>query len=83
MAVKTNNGITVAIEHIPDDGKNDILQVGTDVWNALVPTPAREGPITVSIGPRHVETGKRGVSLSQSVVCSAVPSKDVQVSEIH
>lgn len=81
MAVKTNKGITVAIEHIPEDGNDDILQVGTDVWNALVPTPACEGPITVSIGLRHIETGKRGVSLSQSVVCSAVPSKDVQVSD--
>ena len=81
MAVKTNKGITVATELIPDDGKDDILQVGTDVWNALVPTPACEGPIMVSVGLLHVETGKRGVSLSQAVVCSAVPSKDVQVSD--
>jgi hypothetical protein len=81
MVVKTNKGIPVAIEHIPEDGKDDILQVGTDVWNALVPTPAYEGLITVSIGLRHVETGKRGTSLSQYVVCSAVPSKDVQVSD--
>jgi hypothetical protein len=79
MAVKTNKGIAAAIELIPDDGKDGILQVGTDVWNALVPTPACEGPITVSVGLLQVETGKRGVS--QVVVCSAVPSKDVQVSD--
>ena len=81
MAVRANKGVTVAIEHVPEDGKDDILQLGTDVWNALVPTPACEGPITVSIGLRHVETGRRGISLSQSVVCSAVTSKDVQVSD--
>ena len=81
MAIKTNKGITVAIEPMPDDGKDDILQVGTDVWNALVPTPECEGPITVSVGLLQAETGKRGVTLSQVVVCSAVPSKDVQVSD--
>ena len=81
MAVKTNKGITVAIEHITEDGKGDILQVGTDVWNALVLTPACEGPITVSVGLLHVESGIRGVSLSQSVVCWAVPNKGVQVSD--
>ena len=71
----------MAIEHVLEDDKGDILQVGTDVWNALVPTPACEGPITVSVSLLHVETGRHGVSLSQSVVCSAVHSKDVQVSD--
>ena len=83
MAVKNNKGISVAIEHLPEDGKEDILKVGTDVWNALVPNPVHEEPIAVSVGllqPR-TETEKNGARPSSSVVCSAVPSKDVQVSD--
>ena len=83
MAVKNNKGISVAIEHLPEDGKDDILKVGTDVWNALVPNLVHEEPIAVSVGllqPR-TETGKHGARPSSSVVCSAVPSKHVQVSD--
>jgi hypothetical protein len=83
MSVKKNNGTAVAIEHLPEDGKDDILKVGTDVWNALVPNLVHEEPIAVSVGllqPR-TETGKHGARPSSSAVCSAVPSKDVQVSD--
>jgi hypothetical protein len=85
MAVKNNKGISVAIEHLPEDGKDsdDILKVGTDVWNARVPNIVHEEPIAVSVGllqPR-IETGKHGARLSSSVVCSAVPSKDIKVSD--
>jgi hypothetical protein len=80
MAVKTHKGISVAIERLPEDNQDEILKVGTDVWNALVPTHAREGPIAISVSllQSHVETG---TSLPSSVVCSAVSSKDVQVSD--
>jgi hypothetical protein len=83
MAVKTHKGISVAIERLPEDSKGEILNVGTDVWNALVPTSAREGPIAISVSlpQSHAETGMRGASLSPSVVCSAVSSEDVQVSD--
>jgi hypothetical protein len=83
MAVKTPKGISVAIERLPGDGKDEILKIGTDVWNALVPTFIREGPIAVSVSllQSHAEIGKRLTSLLSSVVCSAVPSKDVQVSD--
>jgi hypothetical protein len=83
MAVKNNKGISVAIEYLPEDGKGDILKVGTDVWNALVPNLIHEEPIAVSVGllqPR-TETGKHGARPSSSVVCSAVPSKDAHVSD--
>ncbi len=83
MAVKNNKGTAVAIEHLPEDGKDDILKIGTDVWDALVPNLVHEEPIAVSVGllqPR-TETGKHGAHPSSSVVCSAVPSKDVQVSD--
>jgi hypothetical protein len=75
MAVKTHKGISVVIERLPEDSKDEILKVGTDVWNALVPTSACEGPITISVSllQSHVET--------PSVVFSAVSSKDVQVSD--
>ena len=49
MAVKNNKGISVAIEHLPEDGKDDILKVGTDIWNALVPNLVHEEPIAVSL----------------------------------
>jgi len=83
MAVKTHKGISVAIERFPEDSKDEILKVGTDVWNALVPTSAREGQIAISVSllQSHVETGMRGASLPPYVVCSAVSSKDVQVSD--
>ena len=83
MAVKSNKGTVVAIEHLPEDGKDHILKVGTDLWNALVPSLVHEEPIAVSVGllqPR-TETGKHGARRSSSVVCSAVPSKHVQVSD--
>ena len=41
MAVRTNKGIAVAIEHVPEGGEGDILQIGADLWNALVPTLLR------------------------------------------
>jgi len=83
MAVRTNKGIAVAIEHVPEGGEGDILQVGADLWNALVPTLLREGRIAVSVGllQSHIETGKRGASLFPSAVCWAVQSKDIQVSD--
>jgi hypothetical protein len=82
MAVKSDKGIAVAIQHVPEDSEGQILQIGTGLWNALFPTSEREGPLTVSVGllQSHTGTGKRGASLSPSLVCWAVPSKDVQVS---
>jgi hypothetical protein len=83
MAITTNKGTAVAIEHIPEGGKGNILQVGADLWNALVPTSLREGRIAVSVGllQSHTETGNRGASLSPSVACWAVQSEDIQVSD--
>lgn len=86
MAIKTNKGIAVAIQHVSGDGTGDVLQVGTGLWNAIVPTSVRgpEGPIVVSVGllQSHAGAGKRGgASLFQSVTCWAVHSRDVQVSD--
>ena len=78
MAAKSNKGIAVAIQHVPDDNEGDVVRIGIDLWNMLFPIPEREGPFTVSVGllQSHTGTGR-----SQSVVCLAVPSKDdVQVS---
>ncbi len=82
MAVKSNKGIAVAIQHVPEESENDVLRIGTDLWNALFPTSVYEGPRTVSVcGLRsHTGSGRHGYSLSPSVVCWTVPSKDVQVS---
>jgi hypothetical protein len=84
MAVKTDKGIAVVIQHVPEDCQGDVLQIGTALWNALFPTSVRasEGPLAVSVGllQSHTRTGRRGASLSPSVVCWAAPSKDVQVS---
>ena len=83
MAIKTTKGVAVAIERLRADGKDEILKIGTDVWTALVPTSIHEGPIVVSVSllQSHAGTEERGASLSPSVVCSAVLSKDVQVSD--
>ncbi|KAI0003309.1 P-loop containing nucleoside triphosphate hydrolase protein [Russula compacta] len=83
MVIKTNKGIAVAIQHVSGDGAGDVLQVGTGLWNAIVPTSVRgpEGPIAVSVGllQSHTGAGNRGgASLFQSVTCWAVQSKDVQ-----
>lgn len=82
MAVMNIKRISVAIEHLHEDGKDDILKVGADLWNALVPNLVHEESIAVSVCllQPHTETGKHGARLSSSVVCSAVQSKDVQVS---
>jgi hypothetical protein len=82
MTVKTNKGIAVAIQHVHEESEGEFLRIGTDLWNALSPTSVREGPLSVSVGllQPHTATGKRGASLPPSVVCWAVPSKDVQVS---
>jgi hypothetical protein len=75
MAINTNKGIVVTIDHLPDDSKGDILKIGTDLWNALVPTTVREGPIAISVSALRSHIVKSG-----AVVCSATPSKDVEVS---
>lgn len=82
MALKSNKGIAVDIQHVPEDSEGDVLRIGTDLWNTLFPISAREGPFTVSVGllQSHIGAEKRVASLSPSVICWAVPSKDVQVS---
>lgn len=82
MALKSNKGIAVDIQHIPEDSEGDVLRIGMDLWNTLFPNSAREGPVAVSVGllQSHTGTEKRGTSFSPSVICWAVPSKDVQVS---
>ena len=84
MVVKTDKGIAVAIQHVPENGQGDVLRIGTDLWNALFPTTVRasEGPLAVSVGllQSHSRTARRGASLSPSVICCAAPNKDVQVS---
>jgi hypothetical protein len=85
MAVKSNKGVAVAIQHVPDESKGDTLQIGTDLWNVLLPPTSDsvyDGPITVSVGllQSHTGSGSHGASFFQSVVCWAVRSKDVQVS---
>jgi peroxin-6 len=80
MAVRTSKGISVTIEHVPEDVGGDVLQVGTDIWTAIVPTALRESPIVVSVCLKqsHTRTGKY---LLSSVTCWAIPSKDIQVSD--
>ena len=85
MAVKSNNGVAVAIQHVPDESKGDTLQIGTDLWDVLMPQTSdtvHDGPITVSVGLllSHAGSGSHGASFFQSVVCWAVRSTDVQVS---
>jgi len=82
MAVKSNKGIAVAIQHLPEESESDLLCIGTDLWNALFPTSVLEGPRTVSVDllQSHIGTGRPGAPLFLSVVCWAIPSKDVQVS---
>ncbi|KAI0290473.1 P-loop containing nucleoside triphosphate hydrolase protein [Russula brevipes] len=77
MAVRTSKGIAVTIEHIPEDVGGDVLQVGTDIWTAVVPTALREGPIAVSVCLKqsHTRTGKY---LLSSVTCWAISSKEIQ-----
>ena len=82
MALKSNKGIAVDVQHVPEDNEGDVLRIGIDLWNTLFPISAREGPLTVSVGLLRSHTGaeKRVASRSTSVICWAVPSKDVQVS---
>jgi hypothetical protein len=85
MAVKSNNGVAVAIQHVPEEGEGDTLRIGTDLWNVLLPPTSgsvNDGPITVSVGllQSHTGLGSRGASFFQSVVCWAIRSKDVRVS---
>ena len=85
MVVKNSKGVAVAIRHVPEEGEGDTLQIGTDLWNVLLPPTSGSGydePITVSVGllQSHIGPGSHGASFFQSVVCWAVHSKDVQVS---
>ena len=84
MAIKTTNCVSVTIEHLPKGGNSDdVLQVGSDLWNAVAPTSAPNGPIAVSVGllQTHTDNGRSDPSVSLSVTCWAVPdNKDVQVS---
>jgi hypothetical protein len=85
MAVKSNKGVAVAIQHVPEESEGDTFQMGTDLWNVLLPPTSgsvHDGPITVYVGllQSHTGSGSRGASSFQSVICWAVHSKDVQVS---
>ena len=83
MAIKTKSCVSVTIEHLPESGKSDhILQVGSDLWNAVVPASARNGPITMSVDllQTHADNGRNNSSTSLSLTCWAVASEDVQVS---
>lgn len=83
MAIKTKSCVSVTIEHLPEGGKSDhILQVGSDLWNAVVPVSARNGPIAMSVDllQTHADNGRNKPSTSLSLTCWAVPSEDVQVS---
>jgi hypothetical protein len=85
MAVKSNKGVAVAIQHVPEESEGDTLRIGTDLWNVLLPPTSgsvHDGPITVSVGllQSHIGSGSRVASFFQSVVCWAVHSKDVRVS---
>ena len=85
MAVKTKNCVSVTIEHLPESGKSDgVLQVGSDLWNAVFPASARNGPIAVSVGllQTHADNGRSDPSISLSVTCWAVLGEDVQVSRV-
>jgi hypothetical protein len=85
MAVKSNKGVAVAIQHLTEEIEGDTLRIGTDIWNVLLP-PAlgsvHDGLITVSVGLRqsHSVSESREASFFQSVVCWAVHGKDVRVS---
>ena len=85
MAVKSKKGISVAIQHVPEENEGGILRIGTDLWDVLLPPTSgsvHDGPITVSVGllQSHTGSGSRGTSFFQSVICWAVQSEDVQVS---
>ena len=84
MAVKTKSCVSVTIEHLPEGGKSDnVLHVGSDLWNAVAPASTPNGPIAVSVGflQTHADNGRGDSSISLSVTCWAVPGdKDVQVS---
>ncbi|KAI9510375.1 AAA-domain-containing protein [Russula earlei] len=86
MAVRNSKGFSVAVQHVPEVGEGDIVQVGADLWNVLVPSSQHEdeAPLAISVGllRSHIETGNHGSSLSPSVVCWAVPSKDVQTTAL-
>jgi hypothetical protein len=84
MAVKTSRRVAVSIERLAEGCEAGVLQVGNDLWRALVPTSVREtsGPIVVSVGllQSHAEKWKREASPLPSVACWAVLGEDVQVS---
>ncbi|KAF8497120.1 AAA-domain-containing protein [Russula emetica] len=87
MAVKSNKGVAVAIQHVPEESEGDTLQIGIDLWNVLSPPTSgsvHDGPITVSVGllQSYTGSGSRGASFFQSVVCWAVHSKDVQTAAL-
>ncbi|KAI9456224.1 AAA-domain-containing protein [Lactarius psammicola] len=77
MAVKTkNNWVSVTIEHLPKGGKSDdVLQVGSDLWNAVAPAARRNGPIAVSVGllQTHTDNGRSDPSYF-STAAFGVPS---------
>jgi hypothetical protein len=85
MAIKTKSCVSVTVEHLPlpEGGKcDDVLQVGNDLWNAVVPASARNGPVAVSVDllQTHADNGRTDPSTSLSLTCWAVQSDDVQVS---
>ncbi|KAH9001680.1 AAA-domain-containing protein [Lactarius akahatsu] len=85
MTVKTKTCVSVTIEHLPEVGKSDdILQVGSDLWNAVAPASASNELITVSVGLLQTRTdnGRGDPSISLSVTCWAVPGKDVQTATL-
>ncbi|KAH8983609.1 hypothetical protein EDB86DRAFT_2833909, partial [Lactarius hatsudake] len=85
MTVKTKSCVSVTIEHLLEGGKSDdVLQVGSDLWNAVAPASASSGPIAVSVGLLQTRTdnGRGDPSISLSVTCWAVPGKDVQTATI-
>ncbi|KAH9977248.1 P-loop containing nucleoside triphosphate hydrolase protein [Lactifluus volemus] len=86
MAVKTNKRVAVSIERLAEGCEAGVLQVGNDLWRALVPTSVREtsGPIVVSVGllQSHAEKWKREASPLPSVACWAVLGEDVQTTAL-
>lgn len=87
MAIKTKSCVSVTVEHLPlpEGGKcDDVLQVGNDLWNAVVPASARNGPVAVSVDllQTHADNGRTDPSTSLSLTCWAVQSDDVQTATL-
>ncbi|KAI0303446.1 P-loop containing nucleoside triphosphate hydrolase protein [Multifurca ochricompacta] len=84
MAIKNKKGIAVTIKLLPNGEKGDVLQVGNDLWNALVSASEHKGPTTVSVDllQSHTEKARRQISTSLSVTCWAVLCEDVQASTL-